>query len=131
MNSYEKKKAQIEKKKLYRKYWVWVYPQSDVGEAVLTASGFYTEYNLFYHDESETEEQRLINAKDVAHAALAYKLERFSHRDVSTKKYKIRLNGSTRGYDRDLVDGIDYEMRITEVPIEHEPELTFDNIKTL
>ncbi|MGO1059349.1 hypothetical protein ACTL32_09505 [Planococcus sp. FY231025] len=131
MNRYEKKKAQIERKKLYKKYEMWVYPQSDLGVDVLSEAGFFTEYHLFYQDEFETEEERLKNAKDLAKQALAYQFSRFSHRNVTTKTYRIVLNGSTPGYDRDLVENLDYAIQITEVPVVQESELTFDDIKAL
>ncbi|MBT2569843.1 hypothetical protein [Planococcus sp. ISL-110] len=131
MNSYEKKKAQIEQKKLCKQYEIWVYPQSDMGVIVLTEAGFFTNYNLYYLDEDETEQQRLANAKDVAMQAMAYKFSRFSHRNVMTKEYRFALNSKVPGYERDLAEGIDYAIQITEIPVEQTSELTFDDIKAL
>lgn len=129
--TFEKKIAQIEQKKLFKKYETWVYPQSDLGVEVLSEAGFFTGYNLYYLDEKESEETRLKNAKDVALQALAHKFERFSHRNVLTKTYKIVLGGETGGYNRDLVEDLDYAIQITEVPIDSLPELSFDDIKAL
>lgn len=131
MNSYEKKIAQIEQKKLCKQYEMWVYPQSDLGVEVLTEPGFFANYNLYYLDEKETEQERLANAKDVAKQALAYKFSRFSHRNVKTKEYRITLNNGVGGYDRDLVEGHDYAIQITEVPVEQTVDLTFGDIKAL
>ena len=132
MNSYEKAKAQIEQKKLYRKYEMWVYPQSDLGVSVLSEAGFFTDYNLYYQDDTETEEVRLRNAKELVKEALARRFARFSHRNVTSKEYRISLGaGSTPGYDRDLVEAVDYAIQITEIPVEAVRELTYDDIKEL
>lgn len=132
MNSYEKKKAQIEQKRLHKRYSIWVYPQSDFGEEVLGgAAGMYLYYNLYYDDPTEAEEERINNAKEVAREALAYQYrESFRHRNVD-RKFKIGLLNVSKDLNREMKEGLDYEMQVKEEEVDLPELITFDDIKAL
>lgn len=133
MNSYEKKKAQIEQKRLQKRYGIWVCPLSDFGKSVLKKTeGIYLHYNVYYDDPAETEEQRIESAKDVARAALAYQYdEYFRHHNVTTKSFKIGLLNISKDLGRIMKEGLDYEMQVTEEKIDLPELMTFDDIKAL
>lgn len=133
MNSYEKKKAQIEQKRLQKRYGIWVCPLSDFGKSVLKKTeGIYLHYNVYYDDSAETEEQRIESAKDVARAALAYQYdEYFRHHNVTTRSFKIGLLNISKDLGRIMKEGLDYEMQVTEEEIDLPELMTFDDIKAL
>lgn len=131
MNSYEKQKAQLERKKVFKKYETWVFPQSDLGVEVLSEEGFFTEYPFYYNDEKETEQNRLKEVKDATEFALAYQFEQFSHRNVSIETYRFKINQPTLGFAPRLIQGIDYDIQITEIPVEEVHEMTYDDIQAL
>lgn len=133
MNSYEKKKAQIEQKRLHKQYSIWVYPQSDFGESVLKkAEGIYLYYNIYYDDPKETEAERIKNAKEVAKAALAYQYDEFfRHYSVTAKTFKIGIANISKDINREMKEGIDYEMQVKEEKLSIPETLTFDDINAL
>lgn len=132
MNSYEKEKAQIEQKKLYKEIEVWVFPQSDYGVRILGEAGFHTSSKFFYDDPQTPKEKYEAIARDNAEFALAYQFDEARHRNVTTQNHKFSLFfTSDRDYGRALVAGKDYDMTFTDIPVANEPELTFDDIKAL
>ncbi|MGX7593653.1 hypothetical protein ACWNS2_00135 [Planococcus plakortidis] len=133
MNSYEKKKAQIEQKRLQKRYGIWVCPLSDFGKSVLKkAEGIYLHYNVYYDDPAETEEQRIESAKDVARAALAYQYdEYFRHHNVTTRSFKIGLLNVSKNNNRIMQEGKDYEMQVNAEEVNVPAPLTFEDIKAL
>lgn len=130
MNKFEKKIAQMEKKKLHKKYSIWLYPQSDFGETVLkSVAGLHLSYCLYYNDPNESEEERIHNAKEVAKEALAYQQSEYFHHKSVGANFKIGLSYYSHELNRTMIEGVDYEMQVVEEDIEGQDPLTFSDIK--
>lgn len=134
MNTYQKKRAQIEKKHLFHLYTVWLHPLSDYGVYELGEAGQYTEYHVYYDDPTETEADRIRNAKDVALRTAAFHVPSIPVEPLPghgrRNHYRLMMNRTGGIFLPDMEQGKDYDIVVTkqELP-ESEPVFTFDDIQ--